>query len=323
MTINIKLTRKTKFVLLIAALAAVLLIFNFNLDTHKDTKDPNDILRISAAKGVRENIAKLTSAVLVWNYERKCFGVWAHEPEVIGNYQLWWNKNKTAISLDNVTSVKDPNGLVTSNKKKTFMSYNGKKFLEADMPAGGSGNNKIYIQKKSAFYGNENYLRTIGWQGLGVLNLELDEKLRKHREPGTEKWSTVDSNDGIKLIKWEFHNSKTGQVGIKYYDPQQGFGVVFHDGYASEGHLQSRQNLRYIQVSGGAWFPVEYNTTNFNIQNGEIIMQSNIKINIEKSVFNSPSAIPSDVFEFKPGPNDELLDETSFIQRIKHFLNDF
>lgn len=46
-------------------------------------------------------------------------------------------------------------------------------------------------------------------------------------------------------------------------------------------------------------------------------------INLEKSVFNNPLAIPKDVFDYKIDSNDDVFDETSIKQRIKSFLNDF
>jgi hypothetical protein len=313
-----RFTTNLKMTFFIATFAAVLIIIVFSFNTHKSSNDPNDILRIEVARGVRENIAKLTSAVLVWDYERKSYGPLINQPGIKGNYKLWWNKGKTAISCEITLTSKSPNGQVASSQKKTFMTYDGKKFLEARLPTGTSGNAEIVIQKNPE-YTNENYLQTIGWQGIGLLTVNTDEKLRKHMSPGIEEWTVIDGNDSGKLIKHEFHNSKTGQIGITYYDPKQGFGILRHESYASKGHFQYRDTFRYSQVSGGAWFPIEYNSTNFNIQNGEIIAQSKTKINLEKSVFNNPSAIPKDIFEYKIGPNDEVFDATSLKMRIKRF----
>ena len=309
--------------LLATGLAALMLIFLFILIKSEPISDPNDIISISVSKKVRENISKLTNAVLVWSYERKGFGPWINEPEIKGNYKLYWNKNRTAISCDIITTTKDPNNQLSSNQEKSISIFDGKKFLWAQLPKTAADNTEVVIMKKQEYKRNDNYLSTIGWQGFGLLNVDSDASLRKHRSPGYELWTVVDSNDGRKLIKHEFHNTKTGQVGITYYDPRQGFVVVCDENYASAGHLQSSLNLRYVQVSGGAWFPVEYNMTNFNIQNGEIIAQSKTKVNLEKSVFNDPSAIPNDVFEFNLNPNDKVIDATSLKTRLKLFLNDF
>ncbi len=314
-----RIIKNKKLWLLISCLATILMVIIYSFSNHI-SDDPYDVLRIECAEGARENIAKLTSAVLVWNYERKVYGQWINKNEVKGKYQLWWNKNKIAISQDILTTVKGPNSQVTSTQEKTVSIYNDKNFLVAEMPTKSTGNNKITIQKDPEYKTNENYLQTIGWRGIGLLSIDFDESLRKHRSPGTERWTVVDVNDGSKLIKWEFHNSKTGQIGIKYYDPQQGFGIVCHESFASEGHLQYRENLQYVQVSGGAWFPVEYNVTDFNIQTGDMLAKSMTKIDMDKSVFNNPSAIPEDVFKFKIGPNDEVIDLTSLKTRLKRFF---
>ena len=233
---NFRFNTNLKRSFFIAGIAAVLIIIAFKFNTHKVSNDPNDILRIEVARGVRENIAKLTSAVLVWNYERKYYGPWKDKPEENGNYQLWWNKTKTALSCDVTSTSKGPNGQVTSSQEKTFMAYDGKKFLEARLAAGTSGNTEIVIQKNPE-YRNANYLQTIGWNNIGLLTVNTDEILRKHMEPGNEEWTIIDANDGRKLVKQEFHNSRIGQIGITYFDPEQGFGIVFDENYAGKGHL--------------------------------------------------------------------------------------
>jgi hypothetical protein len=313
--INIVFTKKTVLWFLIIGLATVLIIIGFGLTSRWAIHDPNDIMRDTIAQGIQDNVSKLSCVVLVWNSERKGFGPWANKPEIKGTHQLWWIKNKTAISSDIITTVTDPNGQVSTNQKITFMTYDGKKFREAEMPTGPKGKVEIGISRKPAGrFRQNNYLQSIGWQGRGGLN-----RISKPTEPGVEHWLTEEN----KTIEQTFHNTRTGQVGVWTYDVEKGYGLVSKEYYFKEDILQLRTIIQYKQVSGGAWFPVSVVNKNFNIQNGELIYCSKMDVDINKSVFNDPSAIPDDVFELEIGPNDEVTDLTSLKTRLKRFLNDF
>jgi len=101
---------------------------------------------------------------------------------------------------------------------------------------------------------------------------------------------------------------RTGQVGYWYYDVDKNYALVRFDNYATETQLAQRIDYRHEQVSGGAWFPVELTTTGFNIANGEKVSSSVIAVDLSKSAFNDPSAVPDRAFEFAMGDNAEVSD---------------
>lgn len=315
MTTNIRFYKNTGWWLLIIGLATVLIIIGYSLSVHRANPDPNDIMRDAIAQGIQNNVSKLSCAILVWSSERKGFGPWSNKPEIKGTHQLWWNNKKIALSCETNTTIHDPNGQVSSNQEITFMTYDGKKFRVAEMPTGLTGKVEIGILKKpTERFHHNNYLQTVGWQGRGGLN-----HISKPTEPGIERWLAEED----KVIKQTFHNTRTGQVGVRIFDVEKAYGLVTRESYVKEDVLQLRRTIQYKQVSGGVWFPISVVTENYNIQNGELIYRSKMEVDIQKSVFNDPSIIPDEAFELEIGPNAEVKDLTSLKTRLKRFLNDF
>ena len=143
--------------------------------------------------------------------------------------------------------------------------------------------------------------------------------MSKATEPGVEYWLTEDNE----TIKRTFHNTRTGQVGVQFFDVEKAYGLTIYENYAKENALQLRRTIQYKLVSGGAWFPISVITEGHNIQNGELIYRYKMELDSTKSTFNDPSTIPEDVFELKIGPNTEVTDLTSLKTRLKMRLNDF
>jgi|GEM_PF-2595511 len=309
MATNIKFPKHTGWGLLTIGLAIVCITICLTRSPFRAAPDPNDILRETVAQGMDDNVSKLSCAILVWNSERKFFGPWSDKPQTAGNHQLWWNNNSIAILSKTNTAIRDPNGQAPSNQETTFMTYDGKTFQVAEMPGGSTGKVEILITKKptNRFYDN-NYLQRVGWLGISPLN-----NVSKGDEPGVEKWLTEEN----KAIKRTFHNTRTGQIGISTYDIEKAYGLVAKESYVKEDVLQSRTTVRYQQVSGGAWFPVSVIIEGHNIQNGELLYRNKIKLDVSKSVFNDPSAVPEKVFELEIGPNSEVTDLTSLKTRLK------
>jgi len=294
---------------LIAAIVIIVIIVN----SQTGSSDPNDLLRNTIARAVQGNIDKLSSAVIVWNSERKFFGPWSDKPQRAGSHQLWWDGKRTAISYEMSTTVTDPNGQASSTTETKFMTYDGRKFRVAEIPATPAGKVEVVILKKPEYSPDENYLQDIGWFGYGLLG----RGLTKPTEPGTQSHSTEGN-----LITVTFHNSRTGQIGVRTYDTEKAHAPVTRESYAKEDTLQSRTTIQYKQVSGGAWFPISIITEGYNIQNGELISRSKMEVDVNKSIFNNPSAIPTDVFNLKIGPNAEIKDMTSLKTKLKMRLND-
>ena len=322
MTTNIRITKNTVWGFLIIGLTTVLIVIGISLITRQVIHDPNDIQRDAVIDGIKANTAKLKCAVITWSSDVSYFGAMAARigPEKsyqIGNgtHQLWWNNKKIAVSWNNKTTVKDPNGQVSSKQEKTFVTYDGKTFRTAVMPTGLTGNIEVVISKEppNRFLEN-NYLQTVGWQGRSGFN-----NVSKATEPGMERWQTEED----KMLKRTFHNTRTGQIGIWTYDIEKNYVLVASEYYEKENTIQSKTTIQYKQFSGGVWFPVSVVTESFNIQNGELIYRSRMDVDINKSVFNDPSAIPDEVFELEIGPNNKVKDLTSLKTRLKRFLNDF
>jgi len=288
------------------------------------SSDPNDILRDATIQGVQGNIAKLSSAAVVWRSESISFGPWADKPKRVGDHQLWWDGRRTAISCTTCSTTQDPNGHISSDHRARFITYDGKEFRVAELPTTAAGRAEMTILKRPRYRPGENYLRDVGWQreGGGLISEVVHEAHMKNREPGTDSLSIETGEDGNRLVKREFHNSKTGQIGISYYDADKGYGLVRMDNYASATQLQVRTIVRYRQVSGGAWFPVDVNSVSFNIQTGELLVRSKMEVDVDKSIFNDPAALPEDVFELEAGPNTEVQDLTSLTTKLKMLMND-
>ncbi len=309
------LAKKTVLLLVVAGVAALFVIIGLSDRSWRTATDPDEVLRNTIAQAIEENISKLSCAHLVWNSEYKSFGQWSNKPQIAGQHQLWWVNNKIAILSEASTSIPDPNGQVLSNHKTTFITYDGKKFRVTEMLSGSAGKTEIVISKKPPHnWYEDNYMQKVGWQGTGGLI-----NVSKGNEPGVEQWRTEKDN----VIKRTFHNTMTGQVGVWIYDVEKAYGLVTYETYVKENTLQSRTTTQYIQVSGGAWFPISVIRDGYNIQNGELLYRNKMDVDVNKSAFNDPSAIPEDVFEIEIGPNTEVIDLTSLKTRLKMRMNDF
>jgi hypothetical protein len=295
----------------------------YSSSKNQDTNDPNDVLRDTVIEGLNENIAKLSSAILVWRSTGKGYNAWSSRPETKGKHQLWWSNKRIAISYKSDSISHDENGQTLLKQNTRLMAYNGKDFRMVDIPTVPSQKAEMVVLRKPRYEPEENYLQDVGWHGWGLIGHVLQmKKGMPGREPGTDHWSIEVGKDGRRLIKWEYRNSRTGQIGKSYYDVEKGYGLVCKESYASLTQLQARTTIKYKQVSGGAWFPVDYNYEHFNIQNGEIIQRRKMEIDLGKSAFNDPSAIPEDIFDLEINPNTEVTDYTDVLTRFREAIND-
>jgi len=316
MMTNIRLTKKTGRWFAVLAVAVVTVIIGLTRSPHFGASDPNDIIRNTVAQGIQENISKLSCAMLVWNSEQKCFGLWSGKPDSTGNHQLWWNNNKIAISSKTTTTISDPNGQVSTSQEMACLTYDGKTYRVVEMPTGLVGKAELLISKKPKYhYYTFNYLAAVGWQGDGGFN-HVSKGGEPGLEPGIEHWSTENGQ----LIKWTFHNTRTGQEGVRIYDAEKAYGLVTDLNYCKEDVLQAKTTLQYMQLSDGSWFPFSVITEKYNIQTGEVIARHKSELDIDKSVFNDPSATPEDAFELKLGSNTNVTDLTSLTTRFKRFM---
>lgn len=295
---------------LILVIAVAAIVFN----SQSGGSDPNDVLHDTMVRGVRDNIGKLSSVVLVWRAERKHFDQSSSRPDTGGDYQLWWDGKRTAISSKASQVFSDPNGQVSSRPVTKYSTYDGKKFRVAEMPQTPAGTMKVSILKKPRYSLDENYLEDVGWHGIGPMTWVSI----KPDEPGTQHYS-IEGN----LVKVTFRNSRTGQVGVRTYDAEKAYGLVRLENYAEEGKLRVLMKIQYKEVSGGVWFPISIVTEGYNIQNGELTNRTKLEVDVEKSVFNDPAAIPEEVFKLKIGPNAKVRDLTSLGTRVRMWLNDF
>ncbi len=306
-----------KLVLLLTAvgLAGMFVIIGISYCSWQAGTDPNELLRKTINEAIEDNRSRLSCANLVWNSEYKGYGLWSNKPEITGNHQLYWNNKKIAISSKTSTTVRDPNGQVSTNQEMTALTYDGKTYRVAEMPPGLAGKVQMLISKKPTYhFRTNNYLLTVGWQGRGGRN-----HVPKATEPGVEQWITEES----KTIARTFRNTRTGYVGIRTYDIEKAYGLVTYLNYHKQDVLQSQTTFEYMQLSDGSWFPVSVITEGYNNKNGELLYRDKIKLDSSKSVFNDPSAIPEGAFELEVGPNTEVTDLTSLKTRLKRFLNNF
>ena len=309
------LARRAILLLIVVGAVALFVMIGFGYRSWCAATDPNEVHRNTVSQAIQANIVKLSCAHLEWTSEHKSFGQLSNEPQTTGQYQLWWSGNKTAISYTTYTESRDPNGQVLSKNESALTTYDGKVFRVAEMPAGSTGKVEMVISKKPPYqFRDHNYLQVVGWQGRSRLN-----NVSKATEPGVERWLT----ENQKRIKRTFHNTRTGRVGIQIYDIEKAYGPITLEHYGKDNTLQLRTTIQHIQISGGAWFPVSVVTDGYNAQNGEVLYRHRMELDVNKSVFNDPSAIPEDVFEIEIGPNTEVIDLTSLKTRLKMRLNDF
>jgi len=280
-----------------------------------DGADPNNVLRDAIARGIQDNTTKLSCIVLLWKSQAIYFGPWSDKPERVGEHQLWWDGRRTAISCVMRSTTSDPNGSVSSDLRTHFMTYDGREFRRAELPATAGGKAEMIIESKPRYHAGENYLTEIGWLGRGLISHICVKS--PPAEPGTLRYSQQG-----RLIRIEFHNSRTGQIGIDTYDSEKAYGLVTKENYAQAGKMQARTTIEYAQVPGGAWFPICVVTEGFSIQTGELIHRSKLEVDVGKSIFNDPAALPEGIFELKAGPNTEIKDLMSLRTRIKMRLND-
>jgi len=275
--------------------------------------DPNDVLRDAIVQGVQGNIAKLSSAAVVWRSESISFGPWAEKPRRVGDHQLWWDGRRTAVSCTTCSTTQDPNGYVSSDRRARFITYDGTEFRVAELPTTAAGRAEVTILKRPRYRPCENYLVDIGWHGLGLMsNIGAAPT-----EPGTSRYLVEGP-----LIKMTFENGRTGQIGVWTYDTEKAYGLIDYENYLQEGKIQSRTTIAYGQVSGGIWFPVRVVTETYSAQTGELLARSKMEVDMDKSVFNDPGALPEDVFELEAGPNTEVQDQTSLTTRLRMLMND-
>lgn len=304
--------------LIVVGAVALFVMIGFGYRSWCAATDPNEVHRNTVSQAIQANIVKLSCAHLVWTLERKSYGLWSNKPQTVGQYQLWWDKSKTAISYTTCTESQDPNGQVSSKKESALIIYDGKVYRVAEMSSGSTAKVKMVISKKQPYrFRHNNYLQIVGWQGRS--RLTHVSKATKATEPGVERWLT----ENQKQIKRTFHNTRTGQVGIRIYDVEKACGPITVENYGKDNTLQSRTTIEYIDISGDAWFPVSVVTHGYHAQNGELLYRHKMELDVDKSVFNDPCAIPEDVFEIEIDPNTEVIDLTSLKTRLKMRLNDF
>ena len=123
-------------------------------------------------------------------------------------------------------------------------------------------------------------------------------------------------------IQWSADSSllKLTITGPEYKPYAWAYGLVTALNYYKEDALQGKTTLQYMQLSDGSWFPFSVITEQYNIQTGEVIARHKFELDIDKSVFNDPSATPEDAFELKLGSNTNVTDLTSLKTRFKRFM---
>jgi hypothetical protein len=271
------------------------------------------VLSYAVKEGIQANVAKLDSAVITWRSELIHYGALADRigPEESyqlekGTHQLWWNGEKIAANKRSDYLRYGENIQPSVFTHQVRMAYDGKIFRTKSPRPKEPEKSDVALYNKPQFKHGDNYLRDIGWQNFDG---PLMAALKEPTEPGTRNFSTEVGEDGSKLIKQEFYNSRTAQVGFWYYDVDKSCVLIRSEYYCGETpQLQQRTNIRYEQIQGGAWFPVEVMSTGFNITNGEKISCNKTVVDISKSVFNDLSAVPDEVFELEIGKNAEVSD---------------
>jgi len=308
------LARKTVMVLIVVSVAAMFVIIDFGYRSWRAANDPNEVLRRTIARSLEENMSKVSCAYLTWNSEYKGFGPWSNKPQTVGQHQLWLADDKIAMFSQVSTLIPDPNGKMLSNDTTNLMTYDGKKFRAIETPSASAGKAEMVISSRPPRNWHiDNYLQRVGWQRDHAL---ID--LSRGTAPGIEQWEIEEGG----VIVRTFRNSRTGQVGIWIYDIEKAYELITYETYVKEDVLQSRTTTEYVQVSGGAWFPTSVITERYNIQNGDLISQSKMVVDLNKSAFNEPSVIPDNVFEIAVDPNTEVIDLTHLKTRLKMRLND-
>ncbi len=308
-----KMNRKSGLISFI--MVTVLIYLAVNLLMAKELDGSSEILRDAVVEGIKANTAKLNCAVITWRSELSHFEALADRigPKESyqlekGTHQLWWKGEKIAANKRKDYLRYGENAKPSVVTDKVSMVYDGKVFHAKSPRPNDPKMSDVLLHKELRFKQGDNYLREIGWDnraGSLIANVTLEGPAV---EPGTQKFSIEEGVDGSKLVKHAFYNSRTGQVGFGYYDIDKNYSLVRYENYASETQLVGRKDYRYEQIAGGAWFPVEVTTTGFNMTTGEKVSCGKMVVDVNKSVFNDPTAIPEKVFEFKAGKYAEVSD---------------
>jgi len=200
---------------------------------------------------------------------------------------------------------RDENGRLSVVAQSTRMAFDGKLFRQVMPRVGDPTLSDVVIDKQPRYGVGDNYLSEIGWDRHAV---SLLRTLQGATEPGTPRFAIENWPDGTNVVKYEFHNTKTGQVGARFYDAGKSYALVRVDNYATPTQLVSRTDYRYQQVPGGAWFPVEVTMTGFHATTGEKVQSQTMTVDLTASVFNDPSAVPDKVFTLEVGQNARVRD---------------
>ena len=289
----------------ISFIGVMVVLFLVGANVSNIAAKSTDVLRNAVVEGIEGNLTMLNTAHLVWQTEFGAYNPYTREKldDLKGEHELWWDGDKIATSYTEEQWVQNGNDELVKKVYGRETVYNANQFRVRTEKNDGSYS--MALAKEPRFLPEEDYLKISGWRISGMLKPLYDETKPDHIK---DNWLIENGDDGSKLIKWEIHNNKTGQIGIRWFDPEKGFVLVSYENYASLDHLQSRTTFQYQQVSGGAWFPIEVNRESFNIQTGEILQYNNAKVDVNKSFFNDASRIPADTFEMKIGPDTEVSD---------------
>ena len=293
----------------------ICMCFFDNWSIAKGLDDAEKTLRDAVVEGIKTNTSKLDCAVITWRSELSSFGALADRigPEESyqlqkGTHQLWWKGKKTAANSRTDSLIYGENVKPSVSTNKVRMVYDGKVFRAKSPRPKQPEMSDVLLHKDPRFKQGDNYLREIGWENRAEILINGVTLKGPGREPGTQHLSIEAGDDGSKLVKHAFYNSRTGQVGFWYYDIDKDYALVRFDNYASETQLAMRKDYRYEQMQGGVWFPVEMTVTGFNVTNGEKVSCNKMVVDVSKSVFNDPSAVPNEVFELEIGRNAEISD---------------
>lgn len=94
--------------------------------------------------------------------------------------------------------------------------------------------------------------------------------------------------------------SKDGSTDERY-EADKGFNLVAREWYDAAGKRYLRETRTLKEVADGLWMPVEIDSQSLDPATGEIRLRNHFVVDLEKSRFNDPTAIPGDAFERRPG----------------------
>ncbi len=259
--------------------------------------------------GRAENRAKLKCVALQWRrsityvepiiFTREEAGL-VKGKTLTDRHQQWMDGVRMAVWSEVECVRNKPDGTYCLGVERRKEAYDGNEYHWTTL----EGNPKSVVLRSKPQIGPNSWLNGCGWEA------EVGLKHGVSSPDRIEDFSGIEES-GERLIAATCRDANNPSVvySVNYLAPSRGFQLVRTDDFAtdSQPRLKSRTWCRVQEVAPGLWFPVE---SKYEIYNAKcvVVMSAAMSIDLKKSSFNKPSALPEGVFTLPIRPGMRIVD---------------